>query len=223
MTVNNYHNKVAEKFKELNEHLQDQKEESLEAISGTINKAVKNYEDKDLWKESYDKIVDIVYDALTETYLQTTLTLKDIYDHIVEKVVDIEDFIYKEDHITLPRRIKLYWDEALSFLKKDYKEPQDIALHLLKMYERILNNEMINVRQGVKKIKKPITNDGIILVTITNGQCCFNGGTYLEEEAPELPPYHYNCECDFWYDIYYPTDELDLEELQEAGWEEDDG
>lgn len=66
---NNYHKKIANKFEELNKNLQDKKEESLEAISSIINKAIKNYEDKELWKDSYNKVVDTIYDTLTETYL----------------------------------------------------------------------------------------------------------------------------------------------------------
>lgn len=217
------HNDIARKFKELNKLLDDHKYEYLEQISNNINKAIKNYNDKDLWKKSYDNIVDLFYQALTDTYLNTTLTLKDIYDHISDKIVNIEDFIYQDDDITLPRRIKIYWDEASSFLKKEQVDEKDIALHLLNMYDRILNNEMINVRTGVKRTKKPIDPDGISIVTITDGECCDNGGTYLDGEEPGLPPYHIGCQCDFWYDLYYPTDEADLEELQELGWEEEDG
>ena len=90
------------------------------------------------------------------------------------------------------------------------------------MYNRILNNEMVNVKTGVKKVKKPINNGGIEVVIISDGECCNNGGIYLADDGPLLPPYHINCQCDFWYDIYYPEDEADLEVLQEAGWESDD-
>ena len=224
MSYKERHNEIAEQFEKLNLILQDKKENYLEQISSIINSAVKKHDDKDLWKNSYDKIVNLFYDALTETYLQTTITLKNIYNHISEKVPDIEDFIYKDDKITLPKRIKNYWDEGLNLLKKTPDLTQEIALHLLVMYDRILNNEMINVRQGVKKVKKPIDDDGILIITITDGcEKCNYGGTYLAEDAPELPPYHPNCECDFWYETYYPTDEADLEELQELGWEEEDG
>ena len=74
-----------------------------------------------------------------------------------------------------------------------------------------------------KKVKKPIVNDdGVLIVIITDGECCNNGGVYLDADSPELPEYHINCECDFWYDILYPTDEEDLEELEELGWEPED-
>lgn len=222
MTSKERHQKVANEFSKLNSELEKTKDNYLEKISSTINKAVKNHDDKDLWKSSYDKIVDLFYAALTDTYLKTSITLKKIYNQISDKIPNIEDFIYQDDDITLSERIKQYWDDSASSLKNPEADTKTIALHLLTMYERILNNEMINVKQGVKKIKKPIDNDGINIIVITNGECCTNGGVYLEDEAPELPPYHINCQCDYWYETYYPTDDADLEELQELGWEEDD-
>ena len=223
MTYKERHERIADKFSELNDDLKNIKEEYLEKISSNINQAVKDYENKDLWKESYDKTVDLFYEALTETYLQTTLTLKNIYNNISDKIPDIEDFIYKDDKMTLQQRIKQYWDEGAILLKRTPDLTQKISLHMLSMHDRILNNEMINVKQGVKKTKKPIDDDGITVITITNGECCFNGGVYLEGEEPDLPPYHLNCQCDFWYDFYYPTDEADLDELNELGWEDEDG
>ena len=80
MTYKERHKRIADKFSELNDDLEDIKEEYLEKISSNINQAVKDYENKDLWKNSYDKTVDLFYEALTETYLQTALTLKDIYN-----------------------------------------------------------------------------------------------------------------------------------------------
>lgn len=222
--MSNRHKEIADAFAALNSTLNEKKEEYLEKISKVINKAIKKYDDKDFWKESYDKIVNLMYAALTDTYLETSITLKKIYNQITDTIPNIEDFIYKDDKITLQQRIKDYWNEASNFLKNPEINTQEISLHLLTMYNRILNNEMINVKQGVKKVKKPIANDNeIITITITNGECCSNGGFYLEEEAPELPPYHLNCECDYWYDTYNIEDEQDLEELQEAGWEEEDG
>ena len=67
--MSNRHKKIADAFAELNSTLSEKRNEYLEKISGTINKAIKNFEDKDLWKESYDKIVDLIYAALTDTYL----------------------------------------------------------------------------------------------------------------------------------------------------------
>ena len=69
MSYKERHNEIAEQFEKLNLTLQDKKENYLEQISSIINNAVKKYEDKDLWKNSYDKIVNLFYDALTETYL----------------------------------------------------------------------------------------------------------------------------------------------------------
>ena len=222
MAKPNRHEEIRNKFKELNDKLEDKKYKYLEEISSIINKTIKNYEDKKIQKTSYDNIVNLFYAALTDTYLETTIALKNIYNEISDEIPDIEDFIYKDDKKTLPERIKQYWDEAFILLKNPQADSQEIALYLLTMYERILNNEMINVKAGVKKVKKPINDDGIEVIVITDGECCNNGGIYLADEAPQEPPYHINCECDSWHDFYYPTDEADLEELQELGWEEED-
>ncbi len=223
MSYQERHNKIAKRFTELNNTLSEKKDNYLEEISTIINNAIKKNDDKDLWEKSYNDIVDYIYAALTDTYLETTIALKEIYVQILDEVVNIEDFIYKEDKITLPRRIKNYWNEVAKLLKNSKTDTQEIALYLLTMYDRILNNEMINVKQGVKKVKKPIDDDGIEIIYITNGECCHNGGVYLADEAPPEPPYHINCECDSWSEFYYPTDEADLEALQELGWEEEDG
>lgn len=218
-----YHQEIADKFSKLNANLENLRNDYLEKISVNINKAVKHIDDKDMWKTIYDNIVDLFYAALTDTYLKTSITLKEVYVSISDKIPNIEDFIYKDDKLTLPQRIKQYWDEAARLLKNPQADKQTIALHVLTMYDRILNNEMINVKAGVKKVKKPeVPDDAIEVITITDGECCNNGGTYLADEAPALPPYHINCQCDFWVDFYYPTDEADLEELQELGWEEND-
>lgn len=223
MSYKKRHNEIAKAFSDLNDILEDKKNDYLEKISNIINKAIKNFDDKEFWEQSYKDIVDYFYAALTDVYLETTITLKKIYAEISDKVVDIEDFIYKEDKITLPKRIKKYWDEVIELLKNPKTDKKEIALYLLAMYDRILANEMINVKQGIKKVKKPIDNDGIEVICITDGECCFNGGVYLADEAPALPPYHMMCDCEFWYEIYYPTDEEDLEALQELGWEKEDG
>ena len=225
--MSNKHKEIADAFAELNSTLDEKKDEYLEKISKVINKAVKRHNDKGLWKNSQDKIVDLVYAALTDTYLETTMALKNIYKEISDEIPNIEDFIYKDDNITLPKRIKQYWDEVNVLLKNPEADTQEISLYLLTMYNRILSNEITNVKQGLKKIKKPL-GDEIMCVVITQGECenCpGQEGFFLEEDIPydDLPPYHVNCTCDFWFDPYDPDDEQDLEELQEAGWEEDDG
>ena len=142
----NRHKKIVDAFSELNSTLNGKKDEYLEKISKTINKAIKNYENKDLWKESYNKIVDFMYAALTDTYLETVITLKDVYVNISDETLDIEDFIYKNDDMTLPERVEKYWDEAATFLKNPEADTQELSLYLLSMYDRILTNEMQNIK-----------------------------------------------------------------------------
>lgn len=228
--MNKKHKKVAEAFAKLNSVLDEKKDNYLEQISKIINKAIKQYDDKDLWKESYDKIVDLIYAALTDTYLETTLTLKDTYIEVSDEILNIEDFIYKDDDITLPQRIKKYWDEVATFLKNPESDTQEISLYLLNMYDRILDNEMQNIKTGVKKAKKPENIDSLIpIIEIIHSDGCdcdtcdVLEGLYLEEDNAELPPFHIGCRCDWWQDFYDPNDPQDLEVLQEAGWEEDDG
>lgn len=224
------HKKVTDAFNELNSILDEKKDYYLEEISKIINKAIKQYENKDLWKQSYDKIVDLIYAALTDTYLETIIALKNIYIEISDEILDIEDFIYKNDNITLPQRVKKYWDEVASFLKNPEIDIQEISLYLLNMYNRILNNEMQNIKTGVKEAKKPKFADDLIpIIEIIHSDGCHCEmcdvleGFYLEDDYPGRPPFHVGCLCDICWDPYDPNDPQDLEVLQEAGWEEDDG
>ena len=231
MTSKERHQKVANEFSKLNSELEKIKDNYLEKISSTINKAIKNHEDKDLWKSSYDKIVDFFYEALTETYLKTVLTLKDAYnDNISDDIPNLEDFIYTEDGKTLQERIKGYWNEVAVLLKGSKNEAQEISLYLLSMYDRILSNEIQNVKAGIKKTKKVNDMPGLIkIIEVVHSDTCDCElcsqleGFYLEDDSPAEPPFHVGCQCDSIPDYYDPNDPQDLEILQEAGWEEDDG
>lgn len=231
------HQKIREQFFQLSANLQKLNDNYLEQISNIINKAIKNYQDKDLWKESYNNIVDLFYEALTETYLQTTVALKEIYNgNISDNIPDIENFIYKDDGKTLSERIKGYWDEAKILLKdssfnnkKDSTKNQTIILYLLNMYDRILSNEIQNIKTGVKEVKKIKNIDNFIpIIEIIHSDTCGCGlcetleNFYLEEDDPGHPPFHIGCQCEWLWDLYDPNDPQDLEVLQEAGWEEED-
>ena len=143
----------------------------------------------------------MVYAALTETYLETTTTLRNAYTQISDKIPDIEDFIYKDDKITLPERIKGYWNEAKKFLKNPQINSKEIGLKLLAAYDRILTNEMANVKAGVKKVKKPIKLDDnaieIVEIIHSDGcsceQCEVLEGFYLKDDNPDEPPFHPGC------------------------------
>lgn len=226
----NKHKKIADAFAELNSTLNEKRDNYLEKISSTINKATKKSDDKKLWKESYDKIVDLMYAALTDTYLETVTTLRNVYVNISDETLDIEDFIYKDDDMTLPQRVKKYWDEAASLLKNPETDIQEISLYLLNMYDRILSNEMENIKTGVKEAKKiKNTGDLIPIIEIIHSdncdceECNILEGFYLEDDDPGHPPFHIGCQCEWWWDLYDPNDPQDLEILQEAGWEEEDG
>lgn len=228
--MSNRHKEIADAFAALNSTLNEKKEEYLEKISKVINKAIKKYDDKDFWKESYDKIVDFMYAALTDTYLETIITLKNIYINISDETLDIEDFIYKNDDITLPERVKKYWDEAASFLKNPEADTTEISLYLLSMYNRILTNEMQNIKTGVQEAKKiKDTGDYVYIIEIIHSdncnceECNVLEGFYLEDDDPGHPPFHIGCQCEWWWDPYDPNDPEDLKVLKEAGWEEEDG
>lgn len=111
-------------------------------------------------------------------------------------------------------------------LENEYANKEQVSLYALNMYDRILATETQNVKTGVKKTKKPIwTEDCIPTIEISSGECeyCSNSDIYLLDDDPPLPPYHPNCQCDWWYDEYDPQDEFDKEELRDAGWEDEDG
>ena len=226
----NKHKKIADAFAELNSTLDEKKDNYLEDISKNINKAVKKSDDKKLWEKSYDKIVDLMYAALTDTYLETVTTLRNAYVNISDETLDIEDFIYKGDNMTLSERVKKYWDEAASFLKNPETDTSEISLYLLSIYNRILTNEMQNIKTGVQEAKKiKDTGDLIPIIEIIHSDTCgceeCNSleGFYLEDDDPGHPPFHIGCQCEWWWDLYDPNDPQDLEILQEAGWEENDG
>lgn len=98
------------------------------------------------------------------------------------------------------------------------------------MYDRILNNEIQNIKTGVKEAKTPKVMPGLIpIIEIIHQDDCdcefceTLEGFYLEDDDPGHPPYHIGCLCDWWLEFYNPNDPQDLEILQEAGWEEEDG
>ena len=132
--------------------------------------------------------------------------------------------------LNIAERIKDYWNEvkkllkdSQSYSKKDSVKNQTITLYLLNMHDRILTNEIINVKTGVKKAKHPSNPGGCVeVIEITDGECCSNGGIFLAEDGPDEPPYHIGCLCDSWSDYYDPEDPYDLEVLHELGWEEED-
>lgn len=130
----------------------------------------------------------------------------------------------------MPQRIKNYWNEAASLLKNPETDISTLSLYLLNMYDRILSNEIQNIKTGVKEAKIPKAILGFIpIIEIIHwddcecDECEHLEGLYLEDDDPSHPPYHIGCQCDWWYDFYNPNDPQDLEILQEAGWEEDDG
>lgn len=221
MTSRQRHKKVVESYKSLNRVLNTKKFQYLEQISKIINKAVRHHDDHKLWLESYKKIVEIFYTALTESYLETISILRDTYGDLSDQIPKIDDLLYKKDKKTLPERIKGYWDEGGLLLQTQHSLNSSIALHLLNMLERILATEIKHLSNKLKQEKLLPIPGCVEVVTITDGQCCSHGGTYLLSEISDedLPPYHPNCQCDYWIDLYDPTDEYDLQILLDLGWE----
>jgi hypothetical protein len=100
----------------------------------------------------------------------------------------------------LPQRIKKYWDEVASFLKNPEINKQELSLYLLNMYDRILTNEIQNIKTGVQEAKKIKNTENLIpIIEIIHSdncdcdECNLMEGFYLEDDDPGHPPFHIGC------------------------------
>ena len=158
---------------------------------------------KDSFISSKENIVSIVYSSLERTYSAIVSSLKDIYSHLKDfDVQDIKSLTYQDDGKTIEDRVESYLKEARGMVSTLY----DFDL-LLKNESRIIKRAIIKNRV------KPIAS--ILVIECEEEDCHFGcdhyAGEYPADEPIELPPYHPNCNCTYYF--IETDDENDIKDL----------
>ena len=194
-------------------HMRDQidltLDEYLYEITKIILKASKDYPND--WDKYYRQIEDLFYEFLVNIYNIVNNYLKTIYKKIPEfSIEDIYELTYNADGKTLTERLKEHWQEVGKHLKINNDDRINISNHLVNMYDRILFTESRIIESKLKKIKKP--EEATVLVIESGCDKC-EGGDYPPDEDILLPPYHPNCNCQWYYEVANEDDihDLDLE------------
>lgn len=144
------------------------------------------------------------FESFTETYKITSVELKQLYKEISDfNVKDLYDLTYKSDGKTFDDRLYEYWREAQERLNKRRESAESVINWLQNRCELILNTETRVIESKVKDNKKPVHAS---LIVIDSGCETCQGGEYPIGESIDLPPFHPNCQCNWWYE---ETDEPD--------------
>lgn len=204
----------------LREQVDASKEDFKKKIFSQIDTAVKSYPnnwgsladtDNPKSKTYFATIYNLFFDSFTETYKITSTELKKLYKEISDFTVkDIYDLTYKADGKTFDERMEEYWTEAKNKLNQRYSH-EDVIQLLYHRYERLLETETRIIESKVKDNKKPVRAS---LIVIDSGCDTCIGGEFAIDEGVELPPYHPNCQCNWWYEETDNPDDikdLDLE------------
>ena len=188
------------------------KDKSLREIVKLLKEVLKEYPyffDKEHW----DKLVDLFYESLKETFVITSDFIESIYDKVKEfNVKDVFELTYKADGKDIEDRLRKYWIEGYENLLNNKWDEQEALEFLIKHYDNILTTETRNVENAVKKNKQPIRAE---LLIIEAGCDLCEGGEYPVDEAVDLPPYHPNCCCVAWYEETTNPDDIEDLDLEE--------
>ena len=195
----------------------------FEKIVNVILTNVKNYNSNN-WDKSLNTIVDLFYDSLTDTYSITSKYLKQIYKKLPDfSITNIFDLTYSKDGKTIEERLSEYWAEGKrrlsqrTFNKDDdtlghVDNIDDVAEYLIKKYDRCHLTETRIIEAKLKENKKPLNAE---MLVIESGCDICQGGEYAADENVDLPPYHPNCQCTYYWIVTDDEDDindLDLEE-----------
>lgn len=161
-------------------------------------------------KTLLDKIQQLFYDSLTQTYSITSNELKQIYSRTKDfEVSDILSLTYNKDNKTLNERIADHWHKAAS-----YTDKQAMRVYLIDKYDRLLRNETQIIKNTVMQNKVGKLSQLVIIENSggdCDGGCAEYAGEWPVDEAI-LPPYHPNCCCQAYYDDTDNEDDIkDLE------------
>lgn len=206
-----------QKMNELKTQTLHIRDNTVNKVSYEITKAVNHYDTKS-WQDNLTNVLNIIYHGLADVYGHTKTTLRKTYHRLPENknIQNIGDLLYNGDGLTLDERCQQYWDAAEKKIKQGSNN-QDIIVALTNAFYKIINTEMNFVRSNVKRMNKPLNASYII---IEGGECegkdhppC-DGGEFDADELIDLPPYHPNCDCDYWYVTDNNDEDDDLEEIE---------
>ena len=204
------------KMDELKRQITVIRDNTVTKVSNEITTSINHYSSK-TWDNHLEKILDLIYKGLIEVYSNTKQVLRNTYHKLPENrdIKNIGDLLYNKDGLTLDERCKNYWDIAkvkLQSNESNQAELQQLKITLINQFYKIINTEMNFVKSNVKRINKPLNASMLI---IEAGECdgqdhpaCV-GGEYPADELVDLPPYHPNCDCDYYWEV---TDDLDDKE-----------
>lgn len=197
------------KLKDLRKNMDVIIDEYLQKMTQIILKSVRIYPID--WDNNYSQIENLFYDFLIEIYNVVNNHLKSIYKVLPDlKVEDIYNFTYDIDGKHLTQRLKEYWQEGANRLSANSDDTVNVSNYLINMYDRILFTESRVVESKLKKVKRP---DNASLLVIEAGCDICVGGEYPPDEDILLPPFHPNCNCEWYYEVANEEDihDLDLE------------
>lgn len=204
---------VKTKIKNLNSKVEKAKAKQMENLLTFAFLKIKNYNPSTWWETDFNQILNFFFTSLEETYSITSQELKTIYIGPLKEfsVKDIAELTYKADGKTLVERLREHWNEAAQSIQQG-TPTFEVFQNLAYKFERIINTETNVIKNAVKYNRKPLTASILIIDAGCDDIC--QGGIFPADEDVELPPYHPNCSCDYWYEETDDPDEiadLDLE------------
>lgn len=206
-----------EKHKALKKKISIEKEKYIEEIGVIVYKVIKKYKNTNILEvEPLEDIINLVWEFLAKVYGITSYELKQIYKEVPEfSIENLQDFLYNKDSKTLEDRIEEYYYE----IPNNISIASNIADNILITAEKFLyhidltmTTEAQNIETAVKKNKIPLSA-GMLIIEAGCGDLC-QGGEYAIDENVDLPPFHPNCQCVWYYDETDDEDDvhdLDLE------------
>ena len=173
---------------------------------------IKYQRTKKINKEDSDYIKELIYKLLEKVYKLTSSELKIIYKYIQKlDIENILDLTFKKDGKKLEERIDEYLEELIEdyeyYYSKTNSSSEAISLTfstLQPKFKRIIVTESYNMESAVKKLKKP-NRPSMLIIEAGCGDLC-QGGEYAADENVDLPPFHPNCQCIWYFD---EVDDLD--------------
>ena len=161
---------------------------------------------KDSSSSSKEDIISIIYSSLEQVYSVIISFLKDTYSHLKDfDVQDIKSLTYQDDGKTIEDRVESYLKETRGVVSTLYD------------FDLLLRNESRIIKRAIiEKRVKPIAS---ILIIECEEEDCHLGcdqyaGEYPADEPIDLPPYHPNCNCTYYFvetDNEDDIEDLDLE------------